>query len=67
MEKHRVESLPCILQALLQTGLTNYLIVALDEEVRDYMQAKGLNVYYHKVIAMRLLWISVWFLLEYSA
>lgn len=37
------------LQTLLQSGVTNYLIVALDKEVRDHLEGKGMNVYYHKV------------------
>ena len=46
------------MQALLQAGVTNYLIIALDEEVRDYMQARGMNVYYHKVSGVHLFRVS---------
>lgn len=42
-------TLTMFLDTLLQSGVTNYLIVALDKEVRDHLEAKGMNVYYHKV------------------
>ena len=34
---------------MLQSGVTNYLVVALDEDLRDLMISKGINVYYYEV------------------
>ena len=38
-----------LLQALVQSGVTKYLIIGLDKEIVAYLTSKGLNVHYHKV------------------
>lgn len=47
-----------MLQTVVQSGVTNYLIVALDVEVRDHLLSKGMNVYYHKVSSIVTLALS---------
>lgn len=38
-----------MLQALSHIPIPNFLIVAIDTKLRDYLQEKGINVYYKDI------------------
>lgn len=42
--------LPAQLQCVKRLPFTNWLVVALDETLRDYLQKNNVNVYYRPVV-----------------
>lgn len=45
-----VDAATLSVQNVVKAGVQNYLIVAIDEKLRDYLVSKGYNVYYRDIM-----------------